>query len=226
MKHTYRINARVLGILTGLALVGSLLVCAGRATAAPGVGQCPINDGVALLWDRIHYYFAGEPFVPSEPPVLGADWVPYQHPAWPGLRFLHPPDWNPITIFADSGHTIGVDLIRTDSDAAWQYLSTWNFQGATARQWVNDSLRAVIGLAPHDPWQVLCENELPAFGVFQHTSVLVVSADPLLAIGFASIVSDGLSTYVFYRAVMGPAQEFTQLTNEIFLALDWQMVIN
>jgi hypothetical protein len=177
---------------------------------------------VALLWDIIHSYFAGEPFVPSAPPVLGADWVPYQHPAWPGLGFLHPPDWTPITII--DGYTIGVDLFRVDGAAAWQYLSTPN-QGYAARQWVEASLRAVIGLAPQDPWQVLCASELPALGIFQHTAVLAVSAAPSLAIGFASIVSDGLGTYIFYRAVMGPAPEFATLTTEVFLAIDWQLQV-
>jgi hypothetical protein len=36
-----------------------------------------------------------------------------------------PPDWNPTSI-ADL-HTVGVDLFRADSNAAWQYLGIFAY---------------------------------------------------------------------------------------------------
>ena len=222
MMHTYRIIPRVFGVLTGLALLGSLLVSPGRAAAQGGVGQCTVNPGVALLWDMTHSVFAGVPFVPPELPLPGDNWVLYQHPAWPLLTFLHPPDWRPMNI-ADV-HTVGVDLIREDGTAVWQYLGAPS-QGHTAREWVEASLRAVFDLAPQAPLEVLCESELPAVGVLQNTSVLVVSVEPYLAFALAATVSDGLTNSVFYRAFIGPAPEFTTLTDEVFLPIEWQLLI-
>jgi hypothetical protein len=221
MMHISRTIPRVFALLAGLALVGSLLISPGRATAQGGVGQCAVNRGVALLWDMTHSVFNGVPFVPPELPLPGANWVLYQHPAWPLLTFLHPPDWRPMNI-AD-GHTVGVDLIRADGAAAWQYLGTPS-QGLTAREWVEAGLRAVFGLEPQTPLEVLCESELPAVGVFQNTSVLVVSVEPYLAFSLAATVSDGLTTSVFYRALIGPAPEFSTLTDKVFLPIEWQLL--
>ena len=217
--HSSRILPRV---LAGLALVGSLLVSPGRAATVPGVGQCTVNPGVALLWDMAHSVFSGVPYVPPELPLPGANWVSYQHPAWPLLTFLHPPDWNPTSI-ADL-HTVGVDLFRADSNAAWQYLSAPD-QGYTARQWVEASLHATFGLAPQAPLEVLCENELPAIGIFQNTSILVVSVEPYLAFSLAATISDGLNSLIFYRAFIGPEPEFTTLTQEVFVPIEWLLLL-
>jgi len=226
MMHTARIIPRVLVFLTALALSGSLLVSPGREAAAQvGVGQCPIDPGVALLWDIAHSLYNGTPMTPPSLPLPGTNWVLYSHPYVPLLSFLHPPDWTPHTI-AEGSSTIGVDLIRADSAAAWQYLMTPENQGATARQWTEGLLRTTLGVTPQDPVQVLCESDLPPVGIYQDTALLVVSVDSFLALGMASIASDGLSTFVLYRGFIGRTQEFTQLTSEVFLPIEWQLLID
>jgi hypothetical protein len=186
-----------------------------------------VNPGVALLWDMTHSVHEGVPFPPPSLPLPGDNWIPYSHPSYPALAFLHPPDWTPYTI--TDIYTIGVDLIRSDSAAAAQYLATWDYQGATARQWVEFGLRTILDLAPQEPLDVLCESELLtnlAPGIDQYTSVLVVSVGPLLGIASASITtSEGLSGgSVFYGSAIGPAQEYTQLTDEVLLPILWQFL--
>ena len=72
---------------------------------------------------------------------------------------------------------------------------------------------------------MLCESELPAFGIFQNTFMLVVSVEPYLAFSLAATISDGLSSLIFYRAFLGPALEFTTLTQEVFVPIEWQLLL-
>ena len=85
--------------------------------------------------------------------------------------------------------------------------------------------RSNFGLSPQTPLEMLCESELPAFGILQNTSMLVVSVEPYLAFSLAATISDGLNTLIFYRAFLWLALEFTTLTHEVFLPIEWQLLI-
>lgn len=187
---------------------------------------CPgINGGLAAYWDWLNGVF--HPL--AQIPTAGAGWVPYQHPGYPLLGFLHPPDWTPTTIAAEQ--TVGVNLLRNDNNALWRELGTWGDASLGARAWRDAEINFILQqLNTSGPVTTVCVNEETATlapGVTAQGSNIVLTVGALTMIVKASTTSvDGLSGgQILWNTIVAPTSEMSQLSFGVFLPIHFQLFV-
>lgn len=213
-----------------LALAG----CGGDGTeqsaASATSNLCPNVTGTeAILWDLYNGFIRTDVSVlPPPVPVPGGS---YTHPAFPLLGFIYPAGWTPTTT-SGGFQQVGVDLIRQDQQAIWRedtQIINGMIAARDARDFELQTLLQFLGQAGAQP-QVVCVREgsgdagggiIVSFSnimirVGNHTAVITASVTPLPGLPTSNIRT---------KVVASPTAEFPTRAIDVFLAIDWQMLI-
>lgn len=222
------------GCLGVLATVLALAGCGGaggeQSTASAMSNLCPDVTGTeAILWDLYNGVIRTDVSVlPPPVPVPGGS---YTNPAFPLLGFIYPAGWTPTTT-SGGFQQVGVNLIRQDQQAIWRE-DTQVINGVIsprdARDFEIQALLDFLGQSGAQP-EVVCVNEgsgdagggiIVSFSrimirVANHTAVIAASVTPLPGLPTSSVRT---------KVVASPTAEFPTRAIDVFLAIDWQMLI-
>lgn len=183
----------------------------------------------AILWDLYNGVIRTDVSVlPPPVPVPGGS---YTNPAFPLLGFIYPAGWSPTTT-SGGFQRVGVNLIRQDQQAIWRedtQVINGVISARDARDFEVQFLLEFLGQAGAQP-QVVCVNEgsgdagggiVISFSrvmirVGNHTAVIAASVTPLPGLPTSSIRT---------KVVASPTAEFPTRAIDVFLAIDWQMLL-
>lgn len=217
-----------------LAMTLALAACGGdgndQSAASATSNLCANVTGTeAILWDLYNGVIRTDVSVlPPPVPVPGGS---YTNPAFPLLGFIYPDGWTPTTT-SGGFQQVGVNLIRQDQQAIWRedtQVINGVISARDARDFEIQSFLELVGQAGAQP-QVVCVNEgsgdagggiIVSFSrimirVGNHTAVIAASVTPLPGLPTSSIRT---------KVVASPTVEFPARAIDVFLAIDWQMLI-
>lgn len=213
-----------------LALAG----CGGDSTeqsaASATSNLCPNVTGTeAILWDLYNGFIRTDVSVLPPPIPIGGG--SYTHPAFPLLGFIYPGGWTPTTT-SGGFQQIGVDLIRQDQQAIWREDSivvNGLPSARDARDLELQNLLQFLGQAGTQP-QIVCVNEGSGDvggGIIVSFSNIMIRAGNQTAVVRASVTPfPGLpNSKILVKTVASPTAEFPTRAIDVFLAIDWQMLI-
>jgi len=179
----------------------------------------------AVYWDLGNGIFQPLNFVP----VPGGDWPRYIHPTYPALGFQHPPNWPPTT--SPGTQTVGVDLIRSDTQGAWRYSTVFGspIQDAkTHRDAEIEGLKALFELTGEA--KSVCSNSAqttPALGITSRASSILADAGNMrMQVVVQTIVVDGLpGASVSFQVSAAAADDFDREIVDTFLPIYFQLLV-
>ncbi|MEL6846031.1 MAG: hypothetical protein AAFP02_22715 [Bacteroidota bacterium] len=189
-----------------------------------------VEGAEAIYWDLRNGIIRTD--LPKGVPTLENPGGAYGHPGFPLLGFSYPEGWSPVTIADNNfGHTVGVDLIRGDNQAVWRSFST-SLNGFVpildiVAAEINQAL-AFLGNPPID--NVVCTNdgEDRSLGniISQFESRLIRAGSFTIQVNVNVNYVDGLpSTFVSNQVTVGPTVEYQDLIADVFLPIDWQLLL-
>lgn len=201
------------------------------------ITQC--NDGVttitgakAAYWDNAK----GIPLPLVQIPLLENTQGQFIHSAYPALGFPLPQGYSGIEVYDQFSGLIGVNVIRNDdSNVVWRYVPTRAFTGpftpddAMAIE-INDMLNHYnydgSGL------NVECSETVPVNlggGITRTFNARLLSFQNTTALVYVIVTTvQGLEdiSYVTSSVSSGPTTEYNSLVGDIFLPLNFQLLVN
>ncbi|WP_411893641.1 hypothetical protein [Winogradskyella sp. A2] len=198
--------------------------------------QC--NDGVttisgpkAAYWDSAK----GIPLPLTQVPLLDNIDGQFIHPQYPALGFPMPQGYNSAPIFNQNSGTIGVDVKRNDNGAIWTYIPTTSFTGnftiTDAVTIAVNKMFADMGYNGND-FEVECSATIPVNlggNVSRIYSARLINFGNFTGQTYAILTTvQGLGgiTYVSIATSAGLANEYNSLVRDIFLPLNFQLLVN
>jgi len=189
-------------------------------------GTCGTSRGVDDLWKMSH----GQVPNIDQIPVPGGDWVLYSEPTFPLLGFMYPPNWNATRIYDASD--LGVQLVRNDGNAMFlRVYVVYPRADLTPQQIVDAEETQLVpsGVTP----TLLCQDAGDTVtSVGQRYQLEAIQAGDQILFISANTVYDpgnlgygaGTTLQAALDIFVAPAAEFTQVTENVFLAIIYQML--
>lgn len=184
----------------------------------------------AVYWDVRNGIARGD--LPGGVPTLTTIGGTFGHPAWPLLGFDYPEGWSPELLTDPSGTTIGVNLYRQDNQAVYRWVSSQAQGFIPVDDVVAFEINSMLGFFNNNAAiEVICRNaatDNSLGNIVRSTSSRLIRVGDLSALVNVQVTYvDGLpSTFISAQMTAGPTVDFTDLIVDVFLPIDWQMLIN
>ncbi|MFK7925782.1 MAG: hypothetical protein AB8H47_27790 [Bacteroidia bacterium] len=189
-----------------------------------------VTGAEAVYWDLHNGVIRSD--LPKGLPTIENPGGTFTHPTFPLLGFTYPVGWETETLTDNTiGHTVGVNLIRADNQAVWRSFAT-TLDGIVPILDIValeiNSMLAFLGNPTID--EVVCtnnglDNSLGNI-VNQSESRLIRAGAFTIQVNVSLTYVDGLAaTFVSNRLTVGPTIEHPALIADVFLPLDWQLLL-
>jgi hypothetical protein len=194
-------------------------------------GITAINGPLAAYWDNAK----GVPIPLTQLPLLENQEGYYVHNNYPPLGFPLPQGYRGFDIYNELTATIGVDVFRDDFSAVWSYIPTSTVSGnlpineATAL--VVNKMFADLGYNGND-FEVICSETNPenlGLGVTRLYSARLIRFGNFTGQAYViQTIIDGLPGVSFLSGAIaaGPTNEYDNLVANIFIPLNFQLLVN
>jgi hypothetical protein len=204
-------------LIRAVALLVALLASLSLTCHANAQTICDYNDrGVQLLWNEAN----GIP--PDVMPIPQGQWVPTMHSQMPILSAWHPADWNGTEL--TESWMLGIHISSPDNRAAYQQLQMYTDPGISSQDIVSWGITELLGnfMGQNEDWGVLCQQDsVQSFPIPQATTLVAVTNGQTIVMASASVYAEpdmpqGMGSFT---AAAGPVDQFTTLTEQVFLPL-------
>ena len=190
---------------------------------------CASIRGVeAIFWDIENGIPRGD--LPGGIPTIDSVGGTFISSVNPFLGFTYPANYNANEVL-NFGSLGGVVVIRNDNQVLWKE-ETLSVAGSTNVRAVRDQqindLRAFFGLQGAGA-ETLCVEEAtaevtPGTGIIGSKSYIFMrTGNHSLLVGASALTTAGI-TQLRLRASAGPTAEYERLIENVFLAIEWQML--
>ena len=211
------ITSEGLRLVKVIALVAALLGTMVAHHEAQAQTVCDYhNRGVQLLWNEAN----GIP--PDFLPVPQGAWVPTMHSQMPLLSAWHPADWHGREL--TESWLLGIHLSAPDGRAAYQQLQMYTDPQISSQDVVSWGITALLGdfMGQNAGWSVLCQQDnAQSFPIPLATTLVAVTNGQTIVVASASVYAEldlpqGIASFT---AMAGPVDQFTDVTEQVFLPL-------
>lgn len=234
-----------------LVFILSFVHCGGSAGGGSGAGSANTGGDASLgiapnftsstcenlqgLTASFWEYFNGIPQAYSTVPTPGLGWILFQHQN-PLLGFQYPPNWNAFTINPPgqviTSQTVGVDVIRNDNQAIFEWLSNFTDVSAGSAALVQARFNAIAqALNLTGDVQILCTNNIvndvvPGTIQISSSTRAITIGETMVFIGASVTLTSGISGgNVTYQVTAAPIQAFETEVANTFLPISFQLLI-
>ncbi|SDH97152.1 hypothetical protein [Winogradskyella thalassocola] len=196
-----------------------------------GNGPNTITGPKAAYWDNAK----GVPLPLTQPPLLANMEGYYIHNSYPAIGFPLPQGYSGFDIYDQASGTFGVDVKRNDNKAVWTYIPTTSFTGNFT---ITDAITLIVNKMFSDvgfngnSYEVECSETQPVNlggGVTRIYSARLIRFGDFTGQVYAiNTTLEGLVgiTYVSAAASVGPTNEYNSLVANIFIPLNYQLLVN